>query len=283
MKVRSKWRAFGFDHVLWDVVRYYRSLRAKGEVAETWLSEVRKTNAIIVEPGKAFPVEPALIKNVVEYIEECARDSQSALGMLRNEQEAIAFCQRLGVVVGKTVTQNKDHHQSSKAMVAAVSAIASKVCGDRGIGVNPNPQRRAVWCSNQGLHVSARNVDGAVPTLANPSIVWEIKEYWGGNPKQKGGSKMSDAVYECHLVAREIRDFEKRANVSIAHAVFVDGQSQWNARKSDLTRLVDLFHQGLVDMLIIGREVETQWESFLRKSLRKSTPTSPGTTPPKTV
>jgi hypothetical protein len=62
------------------------------------------------------------------------------------------------------------------------------------------------------LHVSARNLDGAIPSLANPYLVWEIKEYWG---KTKGGSKMSDAVYECHLVGLELRDFETRGGLTV--------------------------------------------------------------------
>ena len=53
------------------------------------------------------------------------------------------------------------------------------------------------------LRTLARRVDGACPGVVNPIAIWEIKEYWG---KTKGGSKMSDAVYECHLVGRELRE-----------------------------------------------------------------------------
>ena len=55
-------------------------------------------------------------------------------------------------------------------------------------------------------------------------MVWEIKEYWG---KTKGGSKMSDAVYECALVGLELRDFEERTGAPrVQHVVFVDGKDQ---------------------------------------------------------
>lgn len=122
--------------------------------------------------------------------------------------------------------------------------------------VDLDPQRRAIWFSDNGLHVSARNLDGAIPSLENPSAVWEIKEYWG---KTSGGSKMSDAVYECHLVGLELRMFEAKSGIPIDHIVFVDGKEQWNSRKSDLLRFIDLHQQGLIDHLIIGREVETDW------------------------
>src|SRR5690606_24569102 len=110
--------------------------------------------------------------------------------------------------------------QSSKSMIATVSHIASTVCDKLGVGIEKNPQRRCVWNENGNLHVSARNLDGAVPGLQNPYIVWEIKEYWG---KTNGGSKMSDAVYECHLVGKEIRECEERGALPIMHVVFLDG------------------------------------------------------------
>ncbi len=93
-------------------------------------------------------------------------------------------------------------------------------------------------------------------------MVWEIKEYWG---KTKGGSKMSDALYECALVGRELREFEDRSGAQrVEHTVFLDGKDQWSHRQSDLKRFIDLFHQGLVDHLIVGREVETEWGKLLR-------------------
>ena len=111
----------------------------------------------------------------------------------------------------------------------------------------------------------ARNPDGAVPSLLNPVVVWEIKEYWG---KTGGGSKMSDAVYECHLVGRELRDFERRSGIRAQHIAFLDGKEQWESRKSDMLRFIDLFHQGLIDHLIVGREVETEWEALLSGILK---------------
>ncbi len=74
---------------------------------------------------------------------------------------------------------------------------------------------------------------------------------------------MSDAVYECNLVGRELREFEERSGAKIEHIVFIDGREQWSYRQSDLRRFVDLFHQGLIDYLFVGREVETDWQETL--------------------
>jgi hypothetical protein len=166
-----------------------------------------------------------------------------------------------------------------------VSGIAHRVCQSRGVGFVAKPSTRCVWCVENGLHVTARNLDGAVPSLANPWLIWEIKEYWG---KTGGGSKMSDAVYECNLVGRELRDFEEVTALDrrLVHIVFADGREQWQARVTDLRRLIDLFHQGLIDHLFIGREVESAWEETLdallsaRSAGQAMSPLPPSQSPP---
>lgn len=76
---------------------------------------------------------------------------------------------------------------------------------------------------------------------------------------------MNDAVYECALVGRELRDFEERAGAPrVLHIVFVDGKEQWSHRKSDMKRFIDLYHQGIIDHLVVGGEVETEWKELLR-------------------
>jgi hypothetical protein len=74
---------------------------------------------------------------------------------------------------------------------------------------------------------------------------------------------MSDAVYECNLVGRELREFEEQVQQKVIHIVFVDGLTQWTARKSDLKRFIDLTNQGLIDFLLAGREIETHFEPLL--------------------
>lgn len=155
---------------------------------------------------KKYPIKPEILDLLEEYVADSAELLKEALNLLRSEKEALSFCNKNKLYVGATNTKNKTHHQSSQALVAAVSGIAEKICSKAKSPVDLDPQRRAVWLSKNGLHVSARNLDGAIPSLENPSAIWEIKEYWG---KTKGGSKMSDAVYECHLVGLELRTFLK--------------------------------------------------------------------------
>jgi len=243
MRNTKPWQQIGWRHELWGLVRYYRSLR--GQAADQWLARLQQNGKMDVGTT-ALTIAAPNVELLSKYIEGAKTAQTMARGALRTEAEALAFCEDLGATVLTTKTRSKDHHQSSKALIAAVSAIATKACTDAGTTVETDPQRRLVWATSAGLHVSARNLDGAVPTLVNPTIVWEIKEYWGVT---SGGSKMSDAVYECQLVGREIREYEEHSKTKIIHIVFLDGQAQWLARMSDLLRFIDLEHQGLIDHL----------------------------------
>jgi len=220
-----------------------------------------------VSEGENFHIEKEYVDLLFQYLDFRQQEFDRVFGLLRDEKEALKFCKKLGVSVNKTTTRNQDHHQSSKALIAAVTEIANTVCNKKGLTLDANPQARCVWCSEKGLHVTARNLDGAIPSLANPVIIWEIKEYWGVT---SGGSKMSDAVYEANLVGSELREFEENANFKIAHIVFVDGKEQWSSRKSDLFRFIDLTCQGIIDHLFVGKEVETGWQRILTEVIDRN-------------
>ena len=248
-----------WNHEFWNLLRYFRSLRLRSaKRVEDWFINLRKEESL-PDQSDSFPVDPQLADLLESYLSDSAGLLRDALDSLRDEKEAKAYCKKMKFSIGATRTKNKSHHQSSKALIAAVSGIAQEASSTSGITVDLDPQRRVIWLSENGLHVSARNLDGAIPSLENPSAIWEIKEYWG---KTKGGSKMSDAVYECHLVGLELRMFEAVSNISIDHIVFVDGKEQWSHRKSDLLRFIDLHQQGLIDHLIVGREVESEWRDL---------------------
>jgi len=244
-------------------VRYYYSLR--GKQRDELRSQLIDYGRMSTADNKEFMIGQTTISLFEEYIHARENELENALSKLRSEKNALDFCKKMKIDVGTTRTKNVDHHQSSKALVATVSHIASEVCKSLKFSIDANPQQRCVWCNERGLHVTARNLDGAIPGLANPTVIWEIKEYWG---MTLGGSKMSDAVYECNLVGRELREFEERSGLNVKHVVFVDGQDQWAVRKSDLARFLDLMNQGLIDYLFVGVEVETDWEPALKKMLK---------------
>jgi len=260
------WKKLGYRHIVWELLRYFLSIRGKQQ-QNNWLNQL-KTNYSLATDTDQLPIPKEAVELLIQYLRERELLFSAAFKKLRTEEEAIRFCNKKNITFGITATKNIDHHQASKSLVATVSTIAQRECKTRKLNLDPNPQTRCVWCTEKGLHVTARNLDGAIPSTSNPIIVWEIKEYWGIT---KGGSKMSDAVYECSLVGRELRDYESETGISVSHIVFLDGKDQWSSRQSDLKRFIDLTYQGLIDHLIIGSEVEIVWRRLLKSLLDKST------------
>ena len=260
MKADNKWIKLGWKHPLWNIIRLYTPLRGK-RIIQKWETALREKRTISLDANQILNVSEELTGLFFEYMEEREQLFDLACKNLRTEEEALEFCIHHGIEVGQTTTQSQDHHQSSKSMVATVSVIAKQICATKSIELNPNPQKRCAWYHEQEVHVTARNLDGAIPSLVNPKVIWEIKEYWG---KTKGGSKMSDALYECQLIGSELRDYEERTQQKIYHIVFLDGKEQWSTRKSDLKRFIDILNQALIDYLIVGKEVEADWSQILK-------------------
>ena len=259
----KEWRRLGWKDSFWELLRYYCSLRGKEQ--RDFLNDLATGKKNESKWWNQLGLSDSAAKLIVGYCKARERLLKVALDDLRTEEAAKKFCKKSLIEWKVTKTKSKDHHQSSKTLIATTTAIAEKICNELSEKIDTNPQRRCIWYIDNHLHVTARNLDGAIPSLQDPYIVWEIKEYWG---KTSGGSKMSDAVYECHLVGRELREFEEKSGHKIAHVVFLDGKDQWNARKSDLARFIDLHNQGLIDYLFIGNTIETDWEPTLRSLIR---------------
>ena len=245
-----RWRILGWENPFWEYVRYFCSLRGRNQKQ---FREELQDNFASSEIMSVLGISSTVKSEMLDYLKY--RDAKLANVMvnLRTESDSLSFWKAKQIKWKITKTKSEDHHQSSGSVVATVSHIANEVCIKFGIGLEANPQKRCVWNLKNYLHVSSRNLDGAISGLENPFVVWEIKEYWG---KTKGGSKMSDAVYECQLVGKEIRGYEKLVGEKIHHLVFLDGKEQWSARKSDMARFIDLESQGLIDHLFVGHEIE---------------------------
>jgi hypothetical protein len=200
---------------------------------------------------------PEMVPRLAEYTQFRAAAADDLLAQARTEDEALAdFAKLSSEVVTKYGTQSADHHQSSRVMVQTIEVLTRAICLERGLQVNVDPQKRATIISDDHIWVSPRRLDGAMPSLLNPVGLWEIKEYWGG---PGGGSKMSDAIYECQLVGQELRAFEDRYGQHVCHYAILDGALQWGSRRSDLRRAVDLLCSGLLNELLVGREVLSEW------------------------
>lgn len=264
MKRPEQYVPVSWDHPIWQVSRMLVDLvKAKLPTAAEIPRFLAASNApAAAELAAHLNRHPDVLGPVADHLALRADLAADVEAQLRTEEQAIAALTALGEAeVSRYGTRSADHHQSSKVVVQTVAALTHLTAAELGVDVNVNPQGRVVLVRGDGLWVSPRRLDGALPGLMNPVGVWEIKEYWG---KTKGGSKMSDAIYEIHLVGAEIREFERRHGPCLAHYAIIDGKEQWSHRRSDLRRAVDLLCMGLIDELIAGEELVSDWPRITR-------------------
>lgn len=120
-----------------------------------------------------------------------------------------------------------------------------------------------LWDNNRNIiGASSRRFDGAFPSIESPLMVWEIKEYYYATTF---GSRVADGVYETQLDGYEFNEILDRTGRKIFHVLFIDAyRTWWRQGKSYLCRIVDALNSGIVDEVIVGREVFTRWPELLR-------------------
>lgn len=134
-------------------------------------------------------------------------------------------------------------------------------------GFNDNPQKLSfVWNQDrQIIGASSRRFDGAFPDIHSPKIIWEIKEYYYTTTF---GSRIADGVYETKLDGYELKDLYNRTGYKVFHVLFIDAyDTWWKKGKSYLCRIIDTLNCGLLDEVIVGREVINRWPQLLSELL----------------
>lgn len=159
---------------------------------------------------------------------------------------------------------NKQTGQKKKVnyFTAIITMLAEEVLGS-GDGFDPDPRGLVYLLNNKKIiGASSRRFDGAYPSIYNPKIVWEIKEYYYA---KTFGSRVADAVYESELDGYEFNSIYDRTGQKVHHVMFIDSHYTWWVKgKSYLCRFIDTLNMGLIDELIVGREVITRWPEVLK-------------------
>jgi len=117
--------------------------------------------------------------------------------------------------------------------------------------------------NNEVQGALSRRFDGAFPSTINPKAIWEIKEYYYTT---SFGSRIADGVFETQLDGHEINELSHLVEGDIKHIYFIDAYGTWWEKgKSYLCRIIDMLHMGLVDEVIVGKEVLSRWPEVLEE------------------
>lgn len=157
---------------------------------------------------------------------------------------------------------------------AMINILAEKTIreetGEEVLGFDDDPRSLMyLWDENRNIiGASSRRFDGAYPSIENPTIVWEIKEYYYATTF---GSRVADGVYETQLDRFEFNEIYDRTGKKVVHVLFIDAyRTWWEQGKSYLCRIVDALNSGVVDEVIVGKEILTRWPQLLREIMRKT-------------
>lgn len=139
-------------------------------------------------------------------------------------------------------------------------------CAETGFDCDPHGLT-FIWDESSNIiGASSRRFDGAFPSINSPLIVWEIKEYYYATTF---GSRVADGVYETQLDGFEFKELYDRTGRKVFHVLFVDAyRTWWEQGKPYLCRLIDALNMGLVDEVIVGREVLTRWPDLLHEIIK---------------
>lgn len=238
MKQLAEFVKYPLEHRFWRIVEYLRTNR---ELLSSLIRFVRGEAFDL--PRELVELELSELKDAARYFEARSAQVEQALFKLRIREQAEQD------LIGLGTQPNKKRLKSG--MFYKIAAKQVKWMFDL-LRITYLPKDSYFWVKiGNNIYTSPRKVDVIVPTSLNPKLVVEIKEYWG---EKLGGSKMTNAIYETLCVAHLIKQVEKHG-YRIKHLVILDGKRQWEARKSDLGRFLDLLNSGMIDGLLCGSEI----------------------------
>ena len=205
------------------------------------------------------------------FAQKMLMDAQAASEEFRNWE----LLHRIGNYYCKLpLNKQKGEMKQIAFFTAIINIIAEKtireITGNSYfLGFDDDPRSLAYILDddNRIIGASSRRFDGAYPNIENPKLVWEIKEYYYATTF---GSRVADGVYETQLDGFEFKELYERTGKKVYHVLFIDAyRTWWIQGKSYLCRLVDAMNSGVVDEVIVGREVLTRWPELLRSIIEK--------------
>lgn len=181
--------------------------------------------------------------------------------------------ERLNVSAPSVMNKQKGEKAKPAYLTEITNMLIAEAVGD--LPFERDPRQLTSFTTNQTLlRTLARRVDGAFPSIINPSVIWEIKEYYYTTTF---GSRVADGVYETLLDGMELAELRQSEGIKVEHLLIIDAHFTWWVKgKSYLCRLIDMLNMGYVSEIIFGREVVEQlpalakaWCSLERKENRK--------------
>ena len=264
------------DASFWAFIKYVSenlgySIRSKGKVKDYSFNE-------IVELCEKYGINAS--KDIILKAEQYSKMRANLLNsfvrdMLMNAETASEEFRELEVLhrnnnyyCSLPLNKQKGDKRQVAFFTAIINIITEKTIREitgntHSLGFDDDPHNLSYILDDNGkiLGSSSRRFDGAYPSIKSPKLVWEIKEYYYATTF---GSRIADGVYETQLDGFEFKELYDRTGKKVYHVLFIDAyRTWWLQGKSYLCRLVDALNSGVVDEVIVGREVFSRWPELL--------------------
>lgn len=237
------------------------------------LLEARKITApslIIQRLKKYFDNRALLLNDYVRQMLMTADEAKEAFeGLLPLYEKELFLC-KLPMNKQSGKLKRVNYFTAIINILTEDTIRKSSAYDGRSLGFNDDPRGLVYVLDDYGqlIGASSRRFDGAYPDIMNPKIVWEIKEYYYTTTF---GSRVADGIYETQLDGYEFRNIGINHNKRVIHVFFTDAyKTWWLDGKSYLCRIIDFLNSGLVDEVIIGKEVFSRWPSLLMSVIENS-------------
>lgn len=265
------------DIGFWAVVKYVSETLGyskSGKVNTFTLNQIRS----VLQRGNLLLDEPLLFEvkryldlraNLLnDYVEPALMDAYTA----KEQLEALLAQKEISYFSKQPLNKQKGGMRQINYFTAIINILAEKTIRESGkntsgLGFNDDPRGLVYILDSQRRLIgsTSRRYDGAFPDIINPLIVWEIKEYYYATTF---GSRVADGVYETQLDGYEFRKIEESTGIHVEHVYFIDAyRTWWTQGKSYLCRIIDALNMGLVDEVIVGREVLNRWPQLIKQFL----------------
>lgn len=201
--------------------------------------------------------ESTMVESIVDYLVYRAKVlNEDVQGNLMNASDAertyAKLEQRLKPSCPLPMNKQKGEKRNHAFLTCIVNMLLEHHCANHPVDFDPHSLVMLTRGSCPEITLS-RRPDGCFPAAINPIAIWEIKEYYYTTTF---GSRVADGVYESLLDGLELRDAETGLKRHVGHYLFIDGQfTWWQHGKPYLCRIVDMLNMGLVDEVLVGREV----------------------------
>lgn len=191
-------------------------------------------------------------------------ESEAKLNLMDKEQAKQVFDKLYKLHKPKVkipMNKQKGKKKHPAYFTGIVNILTETTLGN--VDFNLDPRTFVIMTRNQKpLYTLSRMVDGAYPSVINPLMVWEIKEYYNTTTF---GSRVAGGVYETILDGYELTEIKDIGNFDVKHYLIIDGYlTWWMMGKSYLCRMVDMLHEGFLDEILFGKQVLTRWPEIIK-------------------